>query len=105
MTATKICIQSFERSVNYDVIIPSDYMISRLIQEDMLMKLDFSQISGNTSNIDEQYKNLIYDPKNKYSVPYTWVQPALFTILLWLISQLQNGQIYLTTHYLKNTVY
>ena len=58
-------------SVNYDVIIPSDYMISRLIQEDMLMKLDFSQIP-NYSNIDEQYKNLIYDPKNKYSVPYTW---------------------------------
>ncbi len=58
-------------SVNYDVIIPSDYMISRLIHENMLMKLDFSQIP-NYSNIDEQYKSMIYDPTNEYSVPYTW---------------------------------
>lgn len=58
-------------SVNYDVIIPSDYMISRLIDEGMLMKLDFSKIP-NYANIDEQYKNLVYDPNNEYSVPYTW---------------------------------
>lgn len=58
-------------SVNYDVIIPSDYMISRLIQEDMLLKLDFSQIP-NYANVDEPYKNLIFDPNNEYSVPYTW---------------------------------
>ncbi len=58
-------------SVNYDVIIPSDYMISRLINEDMLMKLDFEQIP-NYANIDEQYRNLIYDPTNEYSIPYTW---------------------------------
>lgn len=58
-------------SVNYDVIIPSDYMISRLIEEDMLMELDFSQIP-NYANIDEQYRNMAYDPENKYSVPYTW---------------------------------
>ena len=58
-------------SVNYDVIIPSDYMISRLIDEGMLMKLDFDQIP-NYANIDEQYRNMIYDPNNEYSVPYTW---------------------------------
>ena len=58
-------------SVNYDVIIPSDYMISRLIDEGMLMELDFDQIP-NYANIDEQYKNMIYDPTNAYSVPYTW---------------------------------
>lgn len=58
-------------SVNYDVIVPSDYMISRLIDEGMLMKLDFSQIP-NYANIDEQYKNMIYDPTNEYSIPYTW---------------------------------
>lgn len=58
-------------SVNYDVIIPSDYMISRLIDEGMLMKLDFDQIP-NYANIDDQYKNMIYDPNNEYSVPYTW---------------------------------
>ena len=58
-------------SVNYDVIIPSDYMISRLIDEGMLMKLDFDQIP-NYANIDEQYRNMIYDPNNEYSVPYFW---------------------------------
>ena len=58
-------------SVSYDVVIPSDYMVSRLIDEDMLMKLDFEQIP-NYANIDEQYRNLIYDPTNEYSIPYTW---------------------------------
>lgn len=58
-------------SVNYDVIIPSDYMISRLIDENMLMKLDFDQIP-NYVNIDEQYRNMIYDPNNEYSIPFTW---------------------------------
>lgn len=56
---------------SYDVIIPSDYMIARLIEEDMLLELDFSNIP-NYSNIDEAYKNTAYDPDNKYSVPYTW---------------------------------
>jgi spermidine/putrescine transport system substrate-binding protein len=58
-------------SVNYDVIIPSDYMISRLIDEGLLMKLDFDQIP-NFENVDEAYRNMIYDPTNEYSVPYTW---------------------------------
>lgn len=54
---------------DYDVIIPSDYMISRLISEGMLEKLDFSNIP-NSSLIDEQYKNLEYDPTGEYSVAY-----------------------------------
>lgn len=58
-------------SVNYDVVIPSDYMISRLIDEEMLLKLDFDQIP-NFSNVDEQYHNMPYDPTNEYSVPFTW---------------------------------
>ena len=58
-------------SANYDVIIPSDYMISRLISEDMLETLDFDNIP-NFSYIDDTYKNLDYDPENLYSVPYTW---------------------------------
>ena len=53
----------------YDVIIPSDYMISRLISEGMLEKLDFSNIP-NFSLIDDNYKSLEYDPDNKYSVAY-----------------------------------
>ena len=56
-------------SATYDVIIPSDYMISRMISEGMLEKLDFSNIP-NYSLIDGDYKNLEYDPAGEYSVAY-----------------------------------
>ena len=55
---------------NYDVIIPSDYMIAKLIEEDMLAEIDFANIP-NYKNVMEKYRNLYYDPDNKYSVPYT----------------------------------
>ncbi|MBQ7114957.1 MAG: spermidine/putrescine ABC transporter substrate-binding protein [Clostridia bacterium] len=55
---------------NYDVIIPSDYMIAKLIEEDMLAELDFSNIP-NYKYVLEKYRGLYYDPDNKYSVPYT----------------------------------
>ena len=54
-----------------DLIIPSDYMIARMIQENMLQKLDFDNIP-NYANVLETYKNQAYDPENAYSVPYTW---------------------------------
>ena len=56
---------------DFDVIVPSDYMIARLIEEDMLAELDYENIP-NFDLIDDQYKNLNYDPENKYTVPYTW---------------------------------
>lgn len=56
---------------DFDVIVPSDYMIARLIAEDMLAELDYSNIP-NFDKIDGQYKGLSYDPENKYTVPYTW---------------------------------
>ncbi len=56
--------------VSYDVVIPSDYMIERMIAEDMLQPIDFSNIP-NYKYIPEKYKNLAHDPKNEYSVPYT----------------------------------
>lgn len=56
--------------VSYDVIIPSDYMIERMIKEGMLQKLDFENIP-NYKYIIDQYKNLPYDENNEYSVPYT----------------------------------
>ena len=56
---------------DFDVIVPSDYMIARLIQENMLAELDYSHIP-NFQLIDDTYKNLSYDPENKYTVPYTW---------------------------------
>ena len=57
--------------ITVDVIIPSDYMIARLISEDMLLPLDFDNIP-NYQYIDENFKNTAYDPDNIYSVPYTW---------------------------------
>ncbi len=55
---------------SYDVIIPSDYMIGRLIKEGMLEELNFDNIP-NYKYVDEICKNQPYDPENKYSVPYT----------------------------------
>ncbi len=56
---------------DYDVIVPSDYMISQLIEEDMLEKLDYSNIP-NFEQIADRFKNLPYDPNNEYTVPYMW---------------------------------
>ncbi len=56
-------------AVCYDVIIPSDYMIQRLVNEDMLQPLDFSKLT-NYSFIEDKYKDLYFDPENEYSVPY-----------------------------------
>lgn len=61
----------------YDVIIPSDYMISKLIDENMLAPLDFSNIP-NFEHIDEPFVNPDYDPEGLYSVPYTWGTVGLF---------------------------
>ena len=55
----------------YDVIIPSDYMVARLIREDMLAELNFDNIP-NYALVGDAYKNTEFDPENKYSVPYTW---------------------------------
>lgn len=62
---------------DYDVIVPSDYMISRLINEDMLLELDFENIP-NYQYIDNQFRSPGYDPENKYSVPYTWGVVGVF---------------------------
>ena len=56
---------------DYDVIIPSDYMISRLIDEDMLEKPDFSNIP-NYSMVGGEFKNREHDPTGEYSVAYMW---------------------------------
>ncbi len=55
----------------YDVIIPSDYMISKMIKENMIQELDFENIP-NFGYIMPNFQNMDYDPKNDYSVPYTW---------------------------------
>ena len=55
----------------YDVIIPSDYMIERMINENMLLPLNFDNIP-NYQYIAEDMRDLFYDPQNVYSVPYTY---------------------------------
>ncbi len=58
-------------AVAYDIVIPSDYMIQKMIKGDLLIPLDYSKLS-NYENISEDFKGLYYDPEDKYSVPYTY---------------------------------
>ncbi|WP_071027139.1 ABC transporter substrate-binding protein [Peptoniphilus raoultii] len=55
----------------YDVLVPSDYMIEKLIKGDFLQELDFSQIE-NFKEVEDNLINPSYDKENKYSVPYFW---------------------------------
>lgn len=58
---------------NYDVVCPSDYMIQKMIENDLLAEINFDNIP-NVKNIGEQYfeQSKGFDPENKYSVPYCW---------------------------------
>lgn len=56
---------------SYDILVPSDYMIQRLIDEGYLQKLDYSRLDC-MDNLCESVLNLPYDPGNEYSVPYFW---------------------------------
>ena len=56
---------------SYDVLVPSDYMIERLLKENMLQPLDRSTVD-NLGNLCEGVQNLSYDPDNTWSVPYLW---------------------------------
>lgn len=56
---------------DYDILIPSEYTIKRMIDEDMLHKIDLNNIP-NYKYIDDKFKNLAFDPNNEYSVPYMW---------------------------------
>ena len=57
--------------ITVDVIIPSDYMIGRMVQEGMLNPLNYENIP-NYQYIDEAFRGRDYDPEEKYTVPYTW---------------------------------
>ncbi|MBQ3141033.1 MAG: spermidine/putrescine ABC transporter substrate-binding protein [Clostridia bacterium] len=65
---TKITAMSGE---SYDVVVPSDYMIERMINEGLLAELNFANIP-NYSLISDNFKGLAFDAENKYSVPYMW---------------------------------
>ncbi|MGM9680487.1 MAG: PotD/PotF family extracellular solute-binding protein [Eubacteriales bacterium] len=58
-------------ATDYDVIVPSDYMIQRMKDENLLAKLNFDNIP-NYQYIGDQYRNLYFDENNEYSVPYTY---------------------------------
>ena len=58
-------------AVAYDIVIPSDYMIARMLENDMLLPLNYSNIP-NFQYIGEDFRNLYYDPDNRYTVPYTY---------------------------------
>lgn len=55
----------------YDIAVPSEYMIDKMRQEDLLIPLDHSKLP-NLKNIDERFMDLPFDPGNEYSVPYFW---------------------------------
>lgn len=60
-------------AVSYDVVCPSDYMIQRMIENNLLAEINFDNIP-NLKNVGEQYlkQSQGFDPENKYSVPYCW---------------------------------
>ncbi|AFM00446.1 spermidine/putrescine-binding periplasmic protein [Desulfitobacterium dehalogenans ATCC 51507] len=58
-------------TAKYDVAIPSDYMITKMIHEGLLHTIDMNTIP-NYAKIDDRFKNLAFDTKNEYSVPYMW---------------------------------
>ncbi|TWT12429.1 PotD/PotF family extracellular solute-binding protein [Streptococcus sp. sy004] len=55
----------------YDILVPSDYMIDKMIKEQLLVKLDKSRLTG-LSNISPQFLGKSFDPNNDYSIPYFW---------------------------------
>ena len=55
----------------YDIAIPSEYMINKMKDEDLLVPLDYSKIEG-IENIGPEFLNQSFDPNNQYSIPYFW---------------------------------
>lgn len=80
-TGAKVVMENFESNEQmyikvangeaYDILVPSDYMIQRLISEEYLQKLDKSKLDC-LDKLSEAVKGLPYDPENEYSVPYFW---------------------------------
>ena len=82
LTGSKVIMDNFDSNEQmyikvangdaYDVLVPSDYMIQRMMQEDMLQKLEPETRKECLSELMEAIKGLPYDPKNEYSIPYFW---------------------------------
>ena len=82
LTGAKVVMDNFDSNEQmyikvangdaYDVLVPSDYMIQRMMQEDMLQKLEPETRKECLSELVDAIKGLPYDPKNEYSIPYFW---------------------------------
>ncbi len=55
----------------YSIIYPSDYMVEKMVEENLLIELDLSRIEG-LNQLFENYKNPVYDPQNRHSIPVSW---------------------------------
>lgn len=66
----------------YDIAVPSDYMIDKMIKENLLVKLDKSKIKG-LDAIGKEFLNKSFDKQNDYSIPYFGERLALFTMISW----------------------
>ena len=65
-----------QSNVSYDVVVPSEYMISKLIKENMLLELNYDNIP-NYNNLSDRFKKLSCDPESKYTVCYNWGVTAM----------------------------
>ena len=82
LTGAKVVMDNFDSNEQmyikvangdaYDVLVPSDYMIQRMMQEDMLQKLEPETRKECLGELVDAIKGLPYDPKNEYSIPYFW---------------------------------
>ena len=70
-TNEEMYVKLSKGGTQYDLIFPSDYMVARLIAEDMLLPLDFEKIP-NSQYTQERFLNMEYDPDNAYTIPYFW---------------------------------
>ncbi len=59
-------------NVDYDVVVPSDYMVEILVQQRLLAKLDKARLANAWANVDPRFLGLSFDPHNDYAVPYAW---------------------------------
>lgn len=82
LTGAKVIMDNFDSNEQmyikvangdaYDVLVPSDYMIQRMMQEKMLQKLEPETCKECLGELVDAIKGLPYDPKNEYSIPYFW---------------------------------
>lgn len=82
LTGAKVIMDNFDSNEQmyikvangdaYDVLVPSDYMIQRMMQEKMLQKLESETRKECLGELADAIKGLPYDPKNEYSIPYFW---------------------------------